>query len=971
MDKDMDSITQTFGIDASQALKALEALDVGFAKLESRLQGVATAMGRTNVAAKGVSNLGSAFRSNVPEATKHVERLTTSLGLLSRVVYTQFIVRAMSQIRDAIRSTAGEAAEFQKQIALTTTIADGAQFGQIADQVKRLSNEFNLPLLETAQGLYNTLSNQVGDFGESIRFAEEAARFAKATNSSLADSVDLLSAALASYGLKADDVDRVSKAFFVGIDKGRLTAAELSNSFGRIATVGADLGVSLEEMSAALAAISVRGTKSSEAITQLRAIMSALQKPSVAMRKTLEEMGFTSAETAIKVLTLPGVLDKLSKSTGGSVEQMAKLFPNIRGLSGASSLLSDDLVSLSANIREMEAAGRDFSREKFLLATATDAEKVTKEINILKNALTTELGQAALKTAKDLFELTGGAKNLIDTAKVAIPTLAGVAAALLAVRSSANLAAGGYGGLAKAMNALALVGVAGGVGASIGTFIENQRVETLLKSLNEFDAAQKDSMDKFLATQRQERDAFAETNSVKVQTILRTNASLLQAYQQDLNNLKATEKEKTDLLFSAEQARGGSLFSAKNARGGAGFDGNAIRAAKQQAVATASAQAAAFEKFKAGTSFDEGALEGILGRKFADPNDVIRGFSEIEAKAVDLQTRINTAVAAEKGIDDLRQGLFNTFKELSFEAGDRSGGSQALQDQYAAIETTLKGLSNQTQITEADLLKVTEARNKFGKEALAGAGNLLGAGNVLNRRAFDDSVNLLDGVLAKMKALKALQQEQSQAGNVTTLKNELSRVQTVIDDALPSFRSLTTSIGGSATIMQKQMAPSSESVKLAFQATDQATSNFNSGLTQAKSAAELIAGAAASTAAAYTTAAAAASQISANASSEAVNKAFGGSIYLAGGGTARGTDTVSAMLSPGEFVVNSKSAGKFYSQLQAINAGHAPAFRQDGGTVNNTSVGDIVVNGAGRPETTAREVMRHIRRETRRGSGSL
>jgi uncharacterized membrane protein YccC len=98
-----------------------------------------------------------------------------------------------------------------------------------------------------------------------------------------------------------------------------------------------------------------------------------------------------------------------------------------------------------------------------------------------------------------------------------------------------------------------------------------------------------------------------------------------------------------------------------------------------------------------------------------------------------------------------------------------------------------------------------------------------------------------------------------------------------------------------------------------------------------------------------------------------VNQAMGGRVgYLANGG--RGTDTIPAMLSKGETVTNARSSRRFFSQLQAMNAGQKPIYRNDGGDTYNTNVGDINVSGAASPEQTARVVMAKIRREQRRGS---
>ena len=111
-------------------------------------------------------------------------------------------------------------------------------------------------------------------------------------------------------------------------------------------------------------------------------------------------------------------------------------------------------------------------------------------------------------------------------------------------------------------------------------------------------------------------------------------------------------------------------------------------------------------------------------------------------------------------------------------------------------------------------------------------------------------------------------------------------------------------------------------------------------------------------------------------------QAAGGLIHrLAMGGTARyfnqgnfvprGTDVVPAMLSPNEFVMNSRATRQFYSQLVAMNAGMAPNYRAQGGGGNHVTVGDVIVNGAAEPAQTAREVIKAIKREVRRGTSAF
>jgi hypothetical protein len=99
--------------------------------------------------------------------------------------------------------------------------------------------------------------------------------------------------------------------------------------------------------------------------------------------------------------------------------------------------------------------------------------------------------------------------------------------------------------------------------------------------------------------------------------------------------------------------------------------------------------------------------------------------------------------------------------------------------------------------------------------------------------------------------------------------------------------------------------------------------------------------------------------------------AKGGYMRFAAGGKAQGTDTIPAMLSPGEFVVNARSTRQFFSQLVAMNAGVKPIYRQDGGAVTNIGDINVTVPGGSSTRQTAREIATALRREVRRGTSKL
>jgi len=94
-----------------------------------------------------------------------------------------------------------------------------------------------------------------------------------------------------------------------------------------------------------------------------------------------------------------------------------------------------------------------------------------------------------------------------------------------------------------------------------------------------------------------------------------------------------------------------------------------------------------------------------------------------------------------------------------------------------------------------------------------------------------------------------------------------------------------------------------------------------------------------------------------------------GGRYFATGG--RGTDQIPAMLSRGEFVMNAKSARQFFPQLQAMNAGVRPTYRDQGGPVTNVGDINVSVNGGETSQKTIREIATGLRRELRRGTIKL
>lgn len=538
-----DRIEQQFIIDAAQALNMLGKLNSGFTTFENRLRSTAAeiskfnSLGSTRVfnqfntavtrASKSMSGLGgstqqvgaaattassgfSGFRtarSAIDDLAAATDRAGISFETFARIIQAQVIVRAINAIRDSFAEATREAIELQKQASLIETIAtsattsSGERIGVRTEEIRRataeLSNNLNIDQLEIAEGLYDAISNQVGDFAESLQFAAEAGKVARATNSTFSESVDTLSAVLRAYNLNADQTARISDILFATIDKGRVTASDLANTLGRVLPAASELGVTFEEVGASVAQISVGGLSSNETLTQIRATFSGLLKPSEALKDAFDEIGVASAEAGVRTFGFVGFLQRIRETAQGNASVLAELFPNVRNFGGVLALTAQQGALYEKTLRSISET-QGLANESFEIVTSTDAERLTDALNKIQNEMI-EVGEVIVSQIADFIEYAGGADAVAETiGDLArgfvdlVPKIAKVAALFLAASNGARvlnavLALNPYVFVASSLTALA---VALDEYAQAQERARLERLRDQLDNLREFDEGQ-------------------------------------------------------------------------------------------------------------------------------------------------------------------------------------------------------------------------------------------------------------------------------------------------------------------------------------------------------------------------------------------------------------------------------------------------------------------------------------------------
>jgi TP901 family phage tail tape measure protein len=392
----MPEIVQKLGFDASNANRNLT-------NLTKKLNEANTAMGNLQTTAKAGQGL-EGVTKGTKNAAKGASELTASWKTMARVVQTQIVVRGINLLIQSMKEGVESARELGLAVAEVQTISGRAQSNrELTASIVEMSSALSSTPLELTEGLYQTLSNQVVETGEALEFTARASRLATVTASETGDAVNALSSVMNSYGLASSQAEHVSGTLFKTVELGRLRLSEIANVIGRVTPLTAELGISWEETAASIAVMTRQGVRADTAITQLRAVVTKILKPTAEMSAIFHKWGVQDGKQAIQTFGgLTGVLRKLAEETGGSSAEMAELFRRVRAIIGQMGIMTDDGKLVAEVMGEISDATTEASDawDEFIEA---DAQKLTLEMQKFENALT-NIGTSALPAVTLAFE---------------------------------------------------------------------------------------------------------------------------------------------------------------------------------------------------------------------------------------------------------------------------------------------------------------------------------------------------------------------------------------------------------------------------------------------------------------------------------------------------------------------------------------------------------------------------------------
>jgi len=256
------------------------------------------------------------------------------------------------------------------------------------DEILQLGPSVGKSSKELGEALFFVTSAGIRG-AEVMKTVEAAAQGAAAGLGDTAVVADAVTSAMNAYATSNISAEQATAVLVATVREGKAEAASLAPVLGRILPVANTLGVSFDQVGAALAAMTRIGFDAATAATSLRATMVQLTKVTPAQEKAALEMGL-SFERLRKTIQEDGLiagLQQIKDAVGEDEVAMTKIFPNIRALSGVLAMMGDSAEATTAIFARMAKTTTDDLAVAFAAAEEQAGFKFHQALVALQNLL--------------------------------------------------------------------------------------------------------------------------------------------------------------------------------------------------------------------------------------------------------------------------------------------------------------------------------------------------------------------------------------------------------------------------------------------------------------------------------------------------------------------------------------------------------------------------------------------------------
>jgi TP901 family phage tail tape measure protein len=238
-----------------------------------------------------------------------------------------------------------------------------SEIGGIRDEILDMAQAIGRDPQELAEAFYFVASAGF-EAREAMEVLKTSAIAAAAGLGRTQDVAKVLGLVINAYGKENITAARAADILVAAVKDGTAEADEFAGVLGRVVPTAATLGVAFDQVTAALAGMTLTGLSAEEAATSLNQVLVSLLKPTGQAEEALNAMGLSSKglREELREKGLLSVLRTLEARFAGNDDAAASVFGNVRALRGVLSLLTLDADQLNGVFAGTAAALGDLDR---------------------------------------------------------------------------------------------------------------------------------------------------------------------------------------------------------------------------------------------------------------------------------------------------------------------------------------------------------------------------------------------------------------------------------------------------------------------------------------------------------------------------------------------------------------------------------------------------------------------------------
>lgn len=259
--------------------------------------------------------------------------------------------------------------------------------GALSDRLGGVANK-----AELAAASYQALSAGFTQTSDNLKLVEAATKAAVGGLVDVTSVVEVTTKTLNAYGMSGAQAVKVTDSITKAIEYGQVQWSDYTSQLGRVASIAAIAGVSLDEVNAFIAAATKNGATAEIAFTGLGATLNTLLQPTKESQEAAKTLGIQWNLAGLQGKGFSGLMAELAQKTGTNQEAAVRLLGSQEAMRGAFAAAAK--------------GGKDY--QMILEGLGGAAGKTEADFNTMKGSLENTL--KALDTSfKNLSEALGKA----------------------------------------------------------------------------------------------------------------------------------------------------------------------------------------------------------------------------------------------------------------------------------------------------------------------------------------------------------------------------------------------------------------------------------------------------------------------------------------------------------------------------------------------------------------------------------